>query len=86
MMELIVRIAEEKYINKYQKTKNYFEAVEMLWEDNLIAEFSNLKYDTQIWRNERYFNEDCDYCLKHYKRIIDYVYKKFSVKKVKPGQ
>ena len=85
MMELIVRIAEEKYINKYQKTKNYFEAVEMLWEDNLIAEFSNLKYDTQIWRNERYFNEDCDYCLKNYKRIIDYIYKKYSVKKVKPG-
>ena len=45
-MELIVRIAEEKYVIKYQKTKNYFEAVEMLWEDNLIKEFFNPMYDS----------------------------------------
>ena len=32
MMEILVRIAEEKYINKYQKTKDYFEAVKMLWD------------------------------------------------------
>ena len=32
IMELIVRIAEEKYINKYAKTKNMAEAVQMLWQ------------------------------------------------------
>jgi hypothetical protein len=32
MMELLVRMAEEKYINKYMKTKNYLEAIEFFWE------------------------------------------------------
>ena len=34
MMELLIRIAEEKYIFKYAKTKSYFEAIDMFWEGN----------------------------------------------------
>lgn len=34
-MDMIVRLAEEKYINKYKYTKNYFEAVESLWNEHL---------------------------------------------------
>lgn len=45
----------------------------------------NSKYDPQVWRNNRYFNESCDTVLKAYKKIIDHVYKRFSKKKVKPG-
>lgn len=45
-MEAITRIAEEKYINTYQKTKDYFEAVQLLWEDNLMQEFIKERYDT----------------------------------------
>ena len=35
MMEILARMAEEKYINKYQKAKNMFEAIEMFWEGKL---------------------------------------------------
>ena len=53
--------------------------------DNLAQCFTSPKNDSQTFRYERYYNEECDYCLKYYKKIVDYVYKKFSVKKVKPG-
>lgn len=79
-----MRIAEEKYILKYKLTQSYLEAISMFWEEHL-KDICN-QYDLQIWRNEKYWNEPCDLCLKHYKKIIDYVYKKFSKKKVKPGQ
>lgn len=46
--------------------------------EHLEKVFTNPAYDTQIWRIDRYWNEDCDYCLKNYKRIIDYVYKSYS--------
>lgn len=34
-MDLIVKLAEEKYILKQQITKNYAEAVKKLWTENL---------------------------------------------------
>lgn len=37
MMEILARIAEEKYINKYQKAKNMFEAIEMFWNGKLYT-------------------------------------------------
>ncbi|KAL4456118.1 hypothetical protein ABPG74_014079 [Tetrahymena malaccensis] len=85
MMEVLVRIAEEKYILKYKTTNNYFEAVKMFWDEHLAQEI-NSQYNLQTWRNERYWNEECDTCLKNYKRIVEHVYKKFSKLKVKPGQ
>lgn len=45
-MELLVKIAEEKYILKYQKTKSLFEAVKMLWDEFLLKEFTNPKYNS----------------------------------------
>lgn len=90
MMELLVRLANEKYIDKLKLTQNMFEALKMLWSEHLDAvmgEKGNKYYDyQQKWREENYFNEECDYCLKHYKKIADHVYKRFSKKKVKPGQ
>jgi len=35
MMEVLVRIAEEKYILKYKTTTNYFEAVKSFWDEHL---------------------------------------------------
>jgi hypothetical protein len=34
-MEIFVRIAEEKYINKLQETKDYFVATEKFWNEHL---------------------------------------------------
>lgn len=33
----------------------------------------------------RYFNENCDDTLKAYRSILNHVYARYSVKKVKPG-
>ncbi len=38
MMEVLVRIAEEKYILKLKSTSSYFEAVKMLWDEHLEKE------------------------------------------------
>ncbi|EGR33095.1 leucine rich repeat protein [Ichthyophthirius multifiliis] len=85
LMEVLVRIAEEKYILKYQKCSTFFEAMKLFWEEHLEGNLDQ-RYNQQLWRNERYWNEQCDYCLKHYKKIIEHVYKKFAKQKVKPGQ
>ncbi|EGR31140.1 leucine rich repeat protein [Ichthyophthirius multifiliis] len=86
LMEAFVRIAEEKYILKYSKTQSFFEAMNLFWDEHLENIINEEKYNAQKWREEKYWNEECDYCLKNYKKIIDHVYKKFSKLKVKPGQ
>ena len=83
-MEILVRIAEEKYILKYKKTNSYIQALTYLWDEHLSQEI-NEQYNFQTWRNQRYWNEQCDTCLKHYKVILDHVYKRYSKQKVKPG-
>lgn len=49
-----VRIAEDKYIRNGQ-AQTFEEALNWLWEDHLKEEFN--KYNTQIFRDTRYWNE-----------------------------
>ncbi|KAL4463939.1 hypothetical protein ABPG74_005876 [Tetrahymena malaccensis] len=84
LMEVLVRIAEEKYILKTKKSASYFEAISQMWNEHLEKEFTS--HSPQAWREQRYWNEECDYCLKNYKPIIDHIYRRHSKKKVKPGQ
>lgn len=84
MMDMIVKLAEEKYIFKYQETKSYSEAVLKLWEEHLNEEM--ISHGSQEWRNERYWNEECDMVLKYYNKTLQFVYQNYSKKKVKPGQ
>ena len=56
----------------------------MINEDHLSLDFTS--HGTQQWREQKYWNEECDYCLKYYKNIVEYIFNKYSVKKVKPGQ
>ncbi|EGR32874.1 leucine rich repeat protein [Ichthyophthirius multifiliis] len=86
IMEILIRIAEEKYILKQKKAQSYLQALQFLWEEHLFQELSNESYNPQIWRNQRYWNEECDTCLKFYKPILEHVYKKYAKLKVKPGQ
>jgi len=82
-MECLVRIAEQKYIIS-KVTESYAEAIALFWEEHLKEEF--VLYDPHIWRVTRYWNEECDYCLKNYRRLLDWIYNHNSSKKVKPGQ
>jgi hypothetical protein len=38
-MEVLVRIAEEKYILKYQKATTFTEAMKMFWDEHLEQTF-----------------------------------------------
>jgi len=83
LMEVMVRVAEERYI-KPGTAQNFAEAVEISLRDNLMPIYN--KYNAQIWRDEKYWNEQCDDALKYYKPALDNIYARFSIKKVKPGQ
>lgn len=32
-------------------------------------------WDEGNWRESRYWNKDCDLCLKYYQKILDNIYK-----------
>jgi NLR family CARD domain-containing protein 3 len=81
-MEVMVRIAEKRYKSS---TVSFSEAVEIMIRDNLLPIYT--KYTVaQKWREEKYWNEKCDDVLKAYKFILENVYSRYSVKKVKPSQ
>lgn len=82
LMEVMVRIAEERYIKSGQ-AQTFAEATEICIRDNLMPIYS--KYNAQIWRDEKYWCEACDDALKFYKGVLENVYFRYSVKKVKPG-
>ena len=44
------------------------------------------QYNSQKWRDEKYWCEDCDDVLKKHRQILDSVYDKYSQKKVRPGE
>lgn len=83
LMEVLVRIAEEKYI-KNNVEEAYEGAVKALISDHCLPYFK--QFDSQKWRNDRYWKEECDDVLKYYRPVLENVYNQFSKKKVKPGQ
>lgn len=85
LMECLIRIADEKYMKKgAQVSANHVEAVDTMIQDHFSSIYD--KFDSQGWRENTYWNEECDEVYKTYKKVLEEVYKKFSVKKVKPGQ
>ena len=83
LMEVLVRIAEEKYI-KNNVEDNYTGAVKALINDHCLPYFK--QFDAQKWRDDRYWNEECDDVLKYYRPVLENIYTQYSKKKVKPGQ
>ncbi len=65
-MEVVVRIAEEKYLKSGIVT-NMVDATQRIMDDHIIPEFS--KYNAQHWRDTIYWTEKCDDALKFYKVI-----------------
>ncbi len=85
LMECLIRIADEKYMKKgAQVSNNHVEAVDTMIQEHFSSIYD--KFDSQAWREKNYWNEECDDVYKTYKKVLEEVYKKFSVKKVKPGQ
>ena len=85
LMECLIRIADEKYCKKGAALfETHLEAIQTLLNDSCDPFFK--KFDQQKWREDNYWNEECDDVLKCYKPILETVYKTYSKKKVKPGQ
>lgn len=42
--------------------------------------------DTQKWRDERYWNEECDNLLKSHYPLFDYIFKHYGCGYLKPGE
>ncbi|CAD8148196.1 unnamed protein product [Paramecium pentaurelia] len=75
-MEFLVRVSIDKYLEQKQ-TNNIVESVQMLLDQCLPI---MQKFNTQEWREMRYFNEYCDDCLKYYKPLLNNLYNKYCIK------
>lgn len=73
-----MRLAEEKY-----RYRNYCESTKAFL--SYLQKYVQ-QYDQEQWRWNHYFNEHCDMVCKKYREMADHVYRKFSSKKVLPGQ
>lgn len=81
--ELLVRVANDRYVrNKICSTIP--QGFSKLLEDNLKYLIS--LYDSNVWRNQKYFNENTDVILKAHKPILDSIFKLYSGRKSLPGQ
>jgi hypothetical protein len=82
-LEIIVRIA----IDKYYKTgicDYHKDAVKMLMDTHLLPVMK--QYSSEEWRWDLYICEEVDLVLKAYLPILQYIYKRYSGGKCKPGQ
>lgn len=85
-MEVIVRLAEEKFV-KSKVCESYFEAVKKIIEEHFIEKFKRSFHFINTWREKYYWIEECDIVLKYYKDILLIpLYDAHSGKKTKPGK
>lgn len=82
-MELLVRIAIDKYI-KPGICKCESDAIKKLVEGFPI-EYMN-KYDVSKWKWERLFNEECDMVFTSKFQMFQTLYNKYTAKNLKPGE
>lgn len=84
-LEIIVRIAKDKYVRK-KVCFSLAEAVERLFKEHLLGKFENLTYVLDPWRSREYHVEIVDVVLKSHKVILDHLFSKYSGRKTLPGQ
>ena len=82
-MEMLVRIAHDKYIRN-KISPSLTEAMKMLMQEHLAPKFA--KYKVNHWRENEYFCEIIDVTLKAHKALLESLYNKYSGRKVPPGQ
>lgn len=82
-MEIIVRLALDKYLRK-KVVQTPTEAVERLVNVDMWPIL--FKYDSNRWRWDYYICEEVDLVYKAHKPILDNIWTRFSVRLKKPGQ
>lgn len=81
-MEMLVRIAKDKYVRN-KITQDMGEALQKLVTEHVNPAVA--KYNHQVWREQRYLCEELDLVYKAYKPVLDTVFHKFSGRYTKPG-
>ena len=71
-MNLLVKIAKEKYVTVLKTTKNLLDAIKMAFEQHYEPVLKSFDYHT--WRKERYYNEQIDNFMKTFLPLLDALY------------
>ena len=71
-MNLLVKVAKDKYITCLKTTTDPLEAVKMAFASHFDSAIQGFEYHK--WRQERYYNEQVDNFLKAYLPILDALY------------
>ncbi|KAL4483288.1 hypothetical protein ABPG72_007930 [Tetrahymena utriculariae] len=74
--EGIIRIAEEKYMINGDCT-TYSEAVTHLLNDGFLKVIAEVE-NPNLWRDERYWNQECDFCYKYYMQILMSIFENYE--------
>jgi hypothetical protein len=82
-MELLVRIAIDKYI-KPGICKSESDAIKKLVEGYPLEYMS--KFDISKWKWERLYNEECDTLLTSKLQLLQALYNKYLTKNLRPGE
>lgn len=82
-MEILVRLAEEKY-KKLSITDNFADSTSLILKDHVLPLAEN--YPMVQWRFSKYFNEFNDALIKKFRAVFSSIYKKNSRLKVRPGE
>ena len=75
-LSLLINISVDKYIDVQGVTNSPLEAVKMALENNFIPGVKG--YEPQIWRKEKYYNEEIDNYIKAFLPLLDGLFHTFS--------
>ena len=78
-MNLLVKIAKDKYIKILKITKDPLEAVKIAFEKNYNNAIKG--FDNHLWRKNIYYNEQIDNFLKSFLPIFDAIFKSYAKQK-----
>lgn len=82
-LEIIVRLALDKYLRKKVVT-THSEAVDKLLNEDMWPILC--KYDCNKWRWDRYICEEVDLIYKAHRPILENIWSRYSIRLKKPGQ
>ena len=78
-MNLLVKVAKDKYVTVLGQTKNVLEATKIAFEKHWDGAIKGFEYHK--WRMERYYNEEVDNFLKAHLPLLDAIYMSWSKQK-----
>ena len=79
-LNLLVKVAIDKYVSITKQMKNQSEAVKYSFDNHYNLALVNFE-DPQFWRKSRYYNEKVDNFIQAHLPLLNAIYKSWSTKK-----